>query len=68
MSHSWNPASVAVRLRHLCTDDSGMSTVEYAVGLLTAAGLAAILYAVLSSDSVSTALTSLVERALTVNF
>ncbi|WP_232660847.1 DUF4244 domain-containing protein [Pseudonocardia sp. TRM90224] len=60
--------SIVARMRHLRTDDTGMSTVEYAVGLLTAATVAAILYAVLNSGTVTTALTALVERALTVNF
>jgi hypothetical protein len=34
---------LAARLRHLCADDSGMSTVEYAIGTIAAAAFAAIL-------------------------
>ena len=56
------------RLRRLRDDDSGMSTVEYAIGTLAAAGFAALLYTVISGDSVLNALTGLVERALSVQF
>ena len=49
-------------------DDSGMSTVEYAIGTVAAAAFAAILYTVLSGDSVVTALTGLVQRALSTTF
>ena len=55
------------RLR-LYADDSGMSTVEYAIGTIAAAAFAAVLYAVVSGDSIVTALTDLVQRALTVTF
>jgi hypothetical protein len=55
------------RLRGL-RDDSGMSTVEYAIGTLAAAGFAALLYTVISGDTVLNALTGLVERALSVTF
>lgn len=53
------------RLRH---DDSGMSTVEYAIGTIAAAAFAAILYTVISGDSIVTALTSLIQRALSATF
>jgi Flp pilus assembly pilin Flp len=56
------------RLRRLRDDDSGMSTVEYAIGTIAAAAFAAVLYAVVSGDSIVTALTGLVERALSVTF
>ena len=61
-------ACILARLRCLRTADAGMSTVEYAVGTIAAAAFAAVLYAVISGDSVVTALTSLVERALSVTF
>jgi hypothetical protein len=57
-------ASLHARLR----DDSGMSTVEYAIGTLAAAAFAAVLYAVVTGDSIVTALTGLVQRALQVAF
>lgn len=59
---------VRTRLRHLRSDDSGMSTVEYAIGCVAAAAFAAVLYTVVSGDSVVTALTQLVQRALTAGF
>jgi hypothetical protein len=50
----------------LIDDDSGMSTAEYAIGTIAAAAFAAILYTVVTGDSVVSALTGLVERALSV--
>ncbi|EIF00821.1 DUF4244 domain-containing protein [Saccharomonospora glauca] len=47
--------------------DDGMSTAEYAIGTLAAAALAAVLYTVLTGDSIVHHLTSLVERALSVD-
>jgi hypothetical protein len=44
--------------------DSGMNTAEYAVGTLAAVAFAGLLYKVLTSDAVRSALTSLIERAL----
>ncbi len=49
-------------------DDAGMSTVEYAIGTIAAAAFAALLYAVVSGDTILTALTDLVQRALTATF
>jgi len=56
------------RVRHMLRDDAGMSTVEYAIGCVAAAGFAALLYSVVTGDSVTTALTQLVQRALTAGF
>ena len=56
------------RLRRLVHDDQGMSTVEYAIGTVAAAAFGALLYTVVTGDSILTALTGLVERALTVTF
>lgn len=56
------------RVRHLFRDDDGMSTVEYAIGTVAAAAFAAVLYGVLSGDSVVAALTDLVTRALATTF
>ena len=55
-------------LRRLHCRDDGMSTVEYAIGTLAAAAFAAVLYTVISGDSIVTALTGLVQRALSVTF
>jgi hypothetical protein len=49
-------------------DDSGMSTVEYAIGTIAAAAFAAVLYAVVSGESIVGALTTLIQRALTATF
>ena len=56
------------RLRARLRDDSGMSTVEYAIGTLAAAAFAAVLYAVVTGDSIVAALTGMVQRALQVAF
>lgn len=56
------------RIRRLRDDDAGMSTVEYAIGTVAAAAFAAVLYAVVSGESVVTALTEIVQRALSVTF
>jgi hypothetical protein len=47
--------------------DEGMSTAEYAIGTIAAAALATVLYSVVTGNSVVSALTSLVQRALSVN-
>jgi len=44
--------------------DDGMTTAEYAVGLIAAVAFAGILYKVVTSGTVLTALTTIVERAL----
>lgn len=46
------------------TGDDGMSTTEYAIGTLSAAAFAALLYVIVSGDTVSGALEDLFERAL----
>ena len=61
-------ARVRRRVRRMLRDDAGMSTVEYAIGCVAAAGFAALLYSVVTGDSVTTALTQLVQRALTAGF
>lgn len=54
--------------RVLLSGDSGMSTAEYAIGTLAAAAFAAVLYAVVTGDSVTAALSGLVQRALSSSF
>lgn len=44
--------------------DAGMTTVEYAIGTVVAAALAAVLYKIVTGDSVVSGLTSLVTSAL----
>jgi hypothetical protein len=55
-------------LRRLRDEDDGMSTVEYAIGTIAAAAFGALLYTVVTGESILTALTGLVERALSTNF
>ncbi|BBX49026.1 DUF4244 domain-containing protein [Mycolicibacterium poriferae] len=52
------------RLTLLAVADDGMSTVEYAIGTVAAAAFGAILYTVITGDSVVTALTNIISRAL----
>ncbi|MGZ4514111.1 MAG: DUF4244 domain-containing protein [Mycobacterium sp.] len=52
------------RLTVLASDESGMSTVEYAIGTVAAAAFGAILYTVVTGDSVVSALTNIIGRAL----
>lgn len=61
-------STVLARLRALAADDSGMSTAEYAIGTVAAAAFAALLYTVISGDSVLGALTGIIERALSAGF
>lgn len=46
------------------TAEAGMSTAEYAVGTVAACAFAAVLYRVVSGDSIVTGLTELVDSAL----
>jgi hypothetical protein len=49
----------------LVVDEAGMSTVEYAIGTIAAAAFGAILYSVVTGDSIVGALTNIINRALT---
>ena len=55
------------RLTLLVVDDDGMSTVEYAIGTIAAAAFGAILYTVVTGDSIVSALTNIINRALNTN-
>ncbi len=48
--------------------DAGMSTVEYAVGTVVAAAFAAVLYRIVTGDSIVAGLTALVQSALNTRF
>jgi hypothetical protein len=52
------------RMVVLAVADDGMSTVEYAIGTIAAAAFGAILYTVVTGDSISSALTNIINRAL----
>lgn len=55
---------VQLRMLLLATEESGMSTVEYAIGTIAAAAFGAILYTVVTGDSIVSALTRVIGRAL----
>lgn len=52
------------RIINAMFDESGMSTVEYAIGTIAAAAFGAILYSVVTGDSIVGALTNIINRAL----
>ena len=59
------PRGLAARWRQVrATPEAGMSTAEYAVGTVAACAFAAVLYRVVSGESIVTGLTALVESAL----
>jgi hypothetical protein len=56
--------ALSARMAVLLADDRGMSTVEYAIGTIAAAAFGAILYTVVTGDSIVSALTNIIARAL----
>ncbi len=55
---------VQARVGLLMADETGMSTVEYAIGTVAAAAFGAVLYNVVTGDSIVGALTNIISRAL----
>lgn len=54
-----------LRLRRIRAGaDAGMTTVEYAIGTVVAAAFAAVLYKIVTGDSIVTGLTHLIQSAL----
>ena len=62
LSSWWNQIIGAIYSRY--TDEKGMSTIEYALGCVAAAALGALLYTVVTSDTVEQALSGIFEKAL----
>jgi Flp pilus assembly pilin Flp len=63
------PLPIRLRIRprrEFLLADDGMTTVEYCVGLLAAAAFAIVLYGVVTGDGVLNGITSIVQRAFTV--
>lgn len=58
---------IHARVIVLAVDEAGMSTVEYAIGTIAAAAFGAILYTVVTGDSIVSALTNIITRALNTN-
>ncbi|KQX45700.1 MULTISPECIES: DUF4244 domain-containing protein [unclassified Streptomyces] len=54
--------------REAARRDTGMTTSEYAVGTIAAAGFAAVLYKIVTSGTVSAALESVIGKALDASF
>ncbi|OZC84666.1 hypothetical protein CH254_19830 [Rhodococcus sp. 06-412-2C] len=52
------------RIVLLGVEDDGMSTAEYAIGTIAAAAFGAVLYTVVTGDSIVSALTGIIDRAL----
>lgn len=57
-------ASLTSRFRDKLADERGMSTIEYAMGSLAAAALAAVLYGVINADAVIDAIEGIITDAL----
>lgn len=55
---------VSARFALLVTEDDGMSTAEYAIGTIAAAAFGAVLYTVVTGDSIVSALTGIIDKAL----
>jgi O-acetylhomoserine/O-acetylserine sulfhydrylase-like pyridoxal-dependent enzyme len=56
--------TLQARMTLLVADETGMSTVGYAIGTIAAAAFGAILYTVVTGDSIVSALTRIIGRAL----
>jgi uncharacterized protein DUF4244 len=53
--------------RRMPEGDDGMSTAEYAVGTIAAVAFAVVLYKIVNSPAVMTALTNIIKSALSVD-
>lgn len=64
--HTGAPATLSftARIRRIAADESGMSTVEYALGTVAAAAFGALLYTVVTGGQITDALTAIIDRAL----
>ncbi|MGW4481921.1 DUF4244 domain-containing protein [Rhodococcus triatomae] len=59
--HVW---AIRTRLLTAATADDGMSTAEYAIGTVAAAAFGAVLYSVVTGDSIVSGLTEIIDKAL----
>lgn len=64
MTTCTSDASLTSRFRDKLADERGMSTIEYAMGSLAAAALAAVLYGVINADAVIDAIEGIITDAL----
>ncbi|MBP1160973.1 hypothetical protein JOE46_003132 [Rhodococcus sp. PvR099] len=56
--------ALRTRLLLAAAAEDGMSTAEYAIGTIAAAAFGAVLYSVVTGDSIVTALTGIIDKAL----
>ncbi|MET7768219.1 DUF4244 domain-containing protein [Nocardia sp. NPDC005366] len=56
--------TIRARVIRASVADDGMSTAEYAIGTIAAAAFGAVLYGVVTGDSIVNALTKIIEKAL----
>lgn len=56
-----------IRLVRAVRADDGMSTAEYAIGTIAAAAFGAVLYGVVTGDSIVDALTGIIDKALSTS-
>ena len=66
LARSGDPLALPATLRRLASGQDGMATAEYAIGTLAAAAFAGLLLALMRSGSLSGALQSIIESALSV--
>ncbi|MFE3292909.1 DUF4244 domain-containing protein [Rhodococcus sp. NPDC059234] len=57
-------AATRHRLLIATVAEDGMSTAEYAIGTIAAAAFGAVLYSVVTGDSIVSALTNIIDKAL----
>ncbi len=58
---------IQAEVLRLATDDDGMSTAEYAIGTVAAAAFGALLYTVVTGDSITSALSGIISKALSTS-
>ena len=57
---------VSVQLALPSQKEEGMTTAEYAIGTIAAAGFAGLIIAVLKSGAIKSALTAIIQQALSI--
>lgn len=68
MRQTTQTVRAVVRRTRAGARDAGMSTAEYAVGTVAACGFGGVLYKVVTSGTVASALSGLIHRALNTAF
>jgi hypothetical protein len=68
LAHFRNEEKVKLRIHKMITSEEGMTTAEYAVGTVAAAGLGGLLLKMLTSPEVQELLWSIVQKAFSFLF